>query len=315
MGIFGNLFGNREAESPELSAAIERAVSSVEPLLKKISGYPGSYREPVRVALEYARDLAARIPGPVIIDQESYARDSFVHALFPDADSVTEAICSSSALQGYLPFAGDFYALMGMRRVEKSIMGMQLSGEAIQRDVVQNMVYFTSHTLENPAASEQEARDLVAARLFDSLVDKVRKRIDAQKQTRQSMLLERDALLARVRSASAPDRGQLEAQLDSLASNLEFLVSALELSNYREHFQAVLLNPGQYLRLEQKSVVLDSMGIRREGDVSNPGEEFVFNELIGYDRRDWTVTMVKCRNVRVESFAAKLEKASRTLAV
>ena len=41
----------------------------------------------------------------------------------------------------------------------------------------------------------------------------------------------------------------------------------------------------------------------------------MFNELIGYDRRDWTVTMVNCSNLHGESFSTKLEKANRKLAI
>ena len=77
----------------------------------------------------------------------------------------------------------------------------------------------------------------------------------------------------------------------------------------------MLLHPEEYLHLDQKPIFLDSMGIMREGDGAGRGEPFMFNELIGYDRRDWTVTMVRCRNPHSESFAAKLEKAYRKLVV
>jgi len=78
MGVFGHLFGHRsEQVNPELLAAIDRAVSAVEPLLKQMSGYPDSYRKPVAAALEYARVLAASVPGPVTIDRESYAGDAY----------------------------------------------------------------------------------------------------------------------------------------------------------------------------------------------------------------------------------------------
>jgi hypothetical protein len=77
MGVFGHLFGHRsERDSPALLLAIERAVFAVEPLLKQINGYPDSYRKPVAVALEYAHRLAASVPGPVMVDLESYASDT-----------------------------------------------------------------------------------------------------------------------------------------------------------------------------------------------------------------------------------------------
>jgi hypothetical protein len=319
MGVFGHLFGHDEKKGmPELLPAIERAVSGVEPLLKQISGYPNSYRKPVAIALEYAHSLAANVPGPVVVNRESYAKDAFVHALFPAVDSVMEALCSSVAVQDYqrdFPAGDEIYALMGMRRYEKTVVGMELSGQTIQRDVVQKAVYFTSHTIENPAPSEQQARDQVAWSFFDSLVGKVKKRVELRKQGKQSQLQEKDLLMARLRTANAQARPVLEEELAKMLSSMQSTISSLELSNYMEDFDAVLLNPEQYLRLVQTPIILDSMGIRRDsGDASMPGA-IIFNDLIGFDRRDWTVTMVHCNNMHNESFATRLEQAYRKLAI
>lgn len=317
--MFKHLFGDgRDKDTPEMLPAIERAVSSVEPLLKQLSGYPDNFRKPVAKALEYAHSLAASVPGPVVVDREFYATDAFVHVIFPSIDSVTEAICSSLDLQDYLrdfPAIDELYALMGMRRFEKSMVGMELSGQTIQRDVVQKVVYFTNHTLENPAPSEQQARDRVATSFFDSLVSNVKKRVEGRKKSKQSQLLEKDLLMARLRTANAHERIALEEELAKTLSSIQSTISSLELSNYADDFEAVLLNPEQYIRLDQKPIILDSMGIRRDGDNANLGEEFMFNELIGYDRRDWTVTMVRCNNLKSESFAERLDKAYRKLAI
>ena len=314
-----HLFGHDgKKDPPELLSAIERAVSGVEPLLRQTSGYPENYRKPVINAWEYAHSLAASVPGPVVVDRESYARDAFVHVLFPSIDSVTEAFCSSLALRDSLreiPAGGELYALMGMRRFEKSMVGMDLSGQTIQRDVVQNVVYFTSHTLENPAPSEQQARNLVASSFFDCLVGKVKKRVEERKQGKKSQQLMKDLLMARLRTASNMDRPALEEELARILSSMQTTISSLELSNYTADFEAVLLNPEQYLRLDQKLIILDSRGIRRDKDGASRGEAFMFNELIGYDRRDWTVTMVNCSNLHGESFSTKLEKANRKLAI
>ena len=319
MGMFGNLFShNSKGGNPELLLSIERAVSGVEPLLKQISGYPENYRKPVSVALEYARSLAASVPGPLMIDRESYAKDAFVHVIFPDIDSLTEAICSSLALQDYLrdsPAVNELYALMGMRRFEKSMVGMELSGQTIQRDVVQKVVYFTSHTLESPAPSEQQARDMAALNFFDSLVGKVKKRVEGRKQEKQSQQLKKDMLMARLHTANELDRPALQEELGRMLNGMQATVSSLELSNYVNDFEAVLLNPEQHLRMDKKTIIMDSMGIRRDADDISRGVEFMFNELIGYDRRDWSVIMVRCSNIQGEPFSERLEKAYRKLAI
>lgn len=319
MGMFGRLFGNSgRKELAELLPIIERAVSRVEPLLKQTSGYPESYIKPVTTALEYARGLTAGIPGPVEVNRESYAKDPFVHALFPSPDFILDAFGASRAMQGYyreFSAADEVYALMGMRRCEKNMMGMALSGEVIQHDVPQKVIYFTSHTIENPAPSEKQSRDQVVWSFFDSLVGKVAKRVEAHKQEKQSQLQEKDLLMARLHAADAQARPALEKQLSEMLASMQATAGSLDLRNYIEDFEIVLMNPEQHLRLDQIAITMDRMGVRSNSGGASAGDGVIFNELIGFDRRDWTVTMVYCNNLRKESFAERLETAYRRLAI
>lgn len=207
MGVFGYLFGQDEREDmPELLPAIERAVSGVEPLLKQISGYPNSYRKPVAIALEYAHSLADSMPGPGggqsgVIRQGCLCSRAVSGCGFRYGGALLQR--GFAGLSARFPASDELYALMGMRRHEKTVVGMELSGQTIQRDVVQKAVYFTNHTIENPAPSERQARDQVAWSFFDSLVGKVKKRVGLRKQAKQSQLQERDMLMARLRTANA----------------------------------------------------------------------------------------------------------------
>ena len=319
MGIIRRLFGRsgKEDDSAVMLPAIERAVLAVEPLLKQAGGYPQRYFKPVAAALDYAHRLASEIPGPVAVDRVSYAGDAFVHALFPDVDAVSESLCTSVAVQDYLrdfPASEEFYALMGMRRFEKTVVGMEVVGQVVQHDVVQKAVYFTSHTIDNPASSEQHAREQIAMSFFDSLARKIRKRVEERKQVMHDLVLEKDMLLARMRVASAQDKPALEQELTKLLEKLQATVTSLEPGNYIDDFEAVMLRPQDHLYLKQDRITLDSMGIRRPED-AGAGEAITFNQLIGYDRRDWTVTLVHCGRLQHESFADKLDKAYRRLAI
>ena len=319
MSFFTHLFGHEsQRNDPDILPAVERAVTAVEPLLMQMSGYPKHFRKPVASALEYAHSLAVILPGPVSIDRESYAKDAFVHALFPDVNYVEEAIRNSVALEDYLrkfPASQELYALMGMRRFEKSVVGMELSGGVVQHDVVQKAVYFTSHTIENPSPSELHARELIALSLFDSLVGRVKKRVEQRKREKQEQMLQKDMLASKVRAANELDRPALEVKFAEQLNSLQATASSLELGHYVEDFEAVLLHPEEYLRLDQTPIVLDSMGIRRANDGTDQSRVILFNDLIGYDRRDWTVTMVHCNNLESESFASRLDEAYRRLSV
>lgn len=320
MGLFTHLLGlDGETAHPDLLPAIDRAVSLVEPLLKQAGGYPENYREPVATALEHARALANAVPGPVSIDREAYARDPLVHALFPSADFIHEALCASQAMWDYrrdCPIAAEVYALMGMRRCEKVVMGMELAGEVVRREVPQHVVYFTSHTIDNPAPNEEQSRQQIAWSLFDKLAAKVAQRIDRRKQAKQEQMQQKDLLMARLHTAGADHKAALELELHATLEGLQAMVDSLELHHYLADFNAVMLNPGPHLHIEPTSMILDSMGIRRDAGQESEGRPVVFSELIGFDRRDWTVTLIHCTNLRDEStFAERLESAYRKLAI
>ncbi len=319
MGLIKRFLARAQADDkPELLPAIERAVTAVAPHLKQARGYPADYRKPVAVAWEYARDLASTIPGPVVVDNDSYASDAFVHAIFPSADFIAEALHSSCALLEYhqkFPDNNEIYALMGMRREEKCLLGMELAGQVIQRGVPLNVVYFTSHTIEEPASSEQQAREQMAWNFFDKLIYRVAKRIEARKLEKQELLREKDILVARLHTASPEARPGLEAELYEILERVQSVSSSLDLDNYLEDFESVFLNPDQYLQLIQSPMFLDNMGIKKNSKDVTQGEPVVFNDLIGYDSRRWTVTMIHCRNIPHETFAARLEEAHRRLSI
>src|SRR5674476_1559273 len=95
---------------------------------------------------------------------------------------------------------------------------------------------------------------------FDNLVSKVKKRVEQRKQDRQSQLHEKDILTARLRAANEQMRPALEQELSGMISSMQSTGSLLELRNYVADFEAVLLHPEEYLRLDQTAINLDSMG-------------------------------------------------------
>jgi hypothetical protein len=150
-------------------------------------------------------------------------------------------------------------------------------------------------------------------RFFDSLVGKVKMRIDQRKRNKEALLTERNSLLPLLSAANTPAHAKAELRMTALMTELQAAVESLELKNYLADFEAVLLHPEEYLHMNQTSLILDSMGIKRTANDGEHGRALVFSELIGYDRRDWTMTIVRCVNLEYESFAKRLDKAYRSL--
>lgn len=303
MGLLGRLLGNdRGADSPQLAAAIERAVEQVEPRLRQAGGYPERYRRAVAHALDYAHGLAGQVPGPVAISREAYVSDPLVHALFASPGDVHTALCVSQAMREFRrdhPAATGVYALICMRRYTKAMLGIEMDGELLRRDVSQRAVFFTGHTLAEPGRTEAEARERIARGLFDSLVAHVRLRVEARLQERAGLEQERDEVLARLRGSPAERRGELEERLNGVLRRLAEVAASLDLRRYAEDFEAVLLAPERHVYMERTEMVLDGMGLLREPDADG-SKPIVFYDLIGRDRRRWTVAMMYCDRVQEE---------------
>lgn len=304
MGLLGWLLGSgRVADSPELSAAIERAIDLVEPRLKQAGGYPDRYRRAVAQALGYVKELAGQVPGPVHISRAAYVSDPLVHALFASPDEVHAALCVSQSMHDFRrdhPDASEVYALICMRRGTKALFGIEMDGEVLRREVPQEAVYFTNHTLADSGRTEAEARAHVAQGFFDSLVAHVRLRIEARKQEKARLEQERDELLARLHGNVAMPRAELEARLGATLRRLGQVAESLDLRRYGEDFEAVLLAPERHVFLERTVMALDDMGFLREPEV-NGARRIEFCDLIGRDRRRWTVAMMYCDQVLEEA--------------
>ncbi|MDD5366283.1 MAG: hypothetical protein PHR30_13170 [Gallionellaceae bacterium] len=304
MGLLGKLLGlDRIVDSPELSAAVERAVELVEPRLKQAGGYPERYREAVARALGYAHKLAGQVPGPVHVSRETYVSDPLVHALFASPDEVHQALCVSQSMRDFRrdhPDAGEVYALLCMRRGTKAMLGIEMDGEILRRDVPQQAVFFTDHTLADPGLTEAEARERIAQGFFDSLVAHVRLRVEARKQKKAELEQERDEVLARLHGAEPGLRRELETRLQHILHRLGQVTELLDLRRYGDDFEAVLMVPERHVYTERAEMVLDGMGLLQEPDASG-STRIEFCDLVGRDRRRWTVAMMYCDRVRDEA--------------
>lgn len=317
MGLLDRFFGNAGGnEPPSLSEAIEWAVDRVDSRLRNLGGYPDRYRKPVANALAYAQALAGKVPGPIPITTEAYASNPLVHALFAVQDDLRAAMSASRAMQSFqrdYPAANEVYALLCMRRRTKKMFGMELQGDILHRDVRQEAVFFTDYTIAEPGLTETEARERIARGFFESLIAHVLNRIEDRKLERGDLEQKRDELLARMRTAPAGPHAQHEAELRRVLNRLGEVVASLELGRYGEDFDAVLFQPDRYLYLERTEINLDSMGIVRGPDASGSAE-IDFCDLIGRDRRRWTVIMMYCDHVKDgASIADRLDSAERWL--
>lgn len=313
--FFKSLFSglNGAAPNPELDAAVERVVQAIEPKLKFAGGYPQRYRNAVANALAYAQDLARQVPGPVAVSREAYTRDPFVRAIFATPDEFQSALCNSRAMHDYLKggscgIGSPLYAVLGMRRREKGVIGMEVVGDQVRHDVAQTAVNFSSHTLSNIAQSEADSRELLTWSFIDSLLGQIGEHIEQLRQAKLDTERRCNEIAARLHTADAPQREQLQKEQEASQAELRAATDKLDLNRYPGYIDAVLLQPQAHLRLERVTLCIDDMGIKCEAE---RGREIVCFDLIGRDRRRWCVALLHCQSPGLVPMSERLEQASR----
>ena len=104
-------------------------------------------------------------------------------------------------------------------------------------------------------------------------------------------------------------------RLAGLLDQLRQATAAIDLRGYGDDFDAVLHHPEDWVRLEQATLSLDTMNVKQMECRTPPAHSLVFSDLIGLDRRHWTVLLVRCQPKPIASLAERLHEAHRWLSI
>ncbi len=281
---------------PRIESLVARAVEQIDPRLKSFSNYPCAYRPAIIMAMQYAKQLAASLPEPIDLSPSRFAQQPLLHALFTSTEGIYCTVRESQEIKNYCrehgkPAGGELFALMGMRRREKTVFGRELSGDMVQPDVQQTMIYFEAHTLMLPTTNRDEFRSRLETHLFDSLIKSLRDQIAQAVAQRHELEVERDIIAAHRHSAGGREGG-VEEKLQAIRRQLKTLDEEYSLGNYSALMNQFFDEREQYLRLEQKELPIDMRGVMRDSKGRLAGR-FVFYDLVGRDRRRWTLCPVR----------------------
>ena len=307
------------APALEVDRAVTRALDSVEPKLKFAGGYPRRYRLAIRQALKYAAELASQVPGPLAAEPDRFVSNPTLRAFFATPDHIQEALAQSRAIHDFQrkgDVAGKpFYGLLGMRRTEKNVLGMEIQDGMLRRDVAQTVITFADHTLTCAAQNETEAREKLMWSFFDSLMGRVK----AERETWRNEQFELERSLAALQPGrgAAPGMGNSTASVEmtALSNQIRSLVQLQKFDRAPEQFSRIVDDPKRYLRLETKRYHFDAMGVVRPLGFVEATNLVEFKDLIGRDRRIWTISLVRFTYPEQADFSRRLEQASRWLAI
>jgi len=297
--LFQSFFGGEDKQGhyPEslIEAAIERAVDGTDSRLRLLPGYRKHLRDPVIHAIDHVVALVDGLPAPLAAGRNDFSADPRLATLFVSAEQMLDMLGRDRAMTHFLKEASAgaerLTALLLAERIEKNVLGMDLAGEQVRRDVAQLTVSFRNHRVVDVADNEAETRRQLKRRAFDHLLSLALARIVEVREERTDLARQRDVLRHKLamleRSGWSFDEGEatpsepasLQAELADIEIELERLGSDAGVLN--THLDIVvdqLAQAEQLLQRETLHLRLDSMNIQRETQDA-AGRDIVMPEI------------------------------------
>lgn len=292
--LLQSIFGGGEVKGayPEsiVKMAIERAVDGTDPWLRSVSGYKKKLRPAVIHAIDHVIALVNELPPPIPVGLQSGGDDPLLKAFFISLDEMRKVFGTDRVLAGFLRGAAvvpeKVVALLVMAMDEKVILGAELSGDIVVRDVPQMTVSFDGHRLVDPSGDQDETRRMLMRRAYDNLLKYALRRITATKTERKDLARRHALLQSKLSilerggwgfegsgSADSSDVPGLEEQIRQIeAQLLEIGRDYRMLEVYLDILIEVLGRPEEHLWAQKETLILDSMGIKRNQLTSNAHE-------------------------------------------
>ncbi|PWB61297.1 MAG: hypothetical protein C3F17_13160 [Bradyrhizobiaceae bacterium] len=292
--IFAGASGNEAGHPAELvNRAVDRALDATDPRIRAVSGFRKKLEPAVVRAIDHVKALALGMPAPVEASHATYGDDARLAAFFASPDRMSEVFGADRALIEYLANpAGTgtepILALLLVERTEKKVLGMAVQGDHVQRDVAQVQVSFDRHRLVDPSENEDGLRRAIGRRAYDQLLAMALARIAEVGGERESLEASQSVLRAKLRALKSarwdfteggeepPDPDALEAKLAEIEGQLAATgTGSMAIPRHLEILVETLSKPGDALRVEPLTILMDRMGIRQ----ASPGATTVELQL------------------------------------
>jgi hypothetical protein len=280
--------------STAIQSTVERVVDGTDGRIRLVSGYRNKLQDVIRSSLAFADELVEQIPGSIEVNRHTFVSDPYVNAYFANVADMRTIFSHSSEIKDFMEGYGDneameCCALLCMHMSEKTVLGMELSGDILKKDVCQLAINFTDHRIYAPAPREPETRQGLKQCLFDGLVTNALERITQMRlqsfklkselqilksrQRRQQMALQKSA-----DAATSSGYAETCRQLEQLETELAKTPLATPQAAM-EQVLTVFKNPEDFVRLRKFSLTLNKMGILVGENSGQPCNELNLTEV------------------------------------
>ena len=181
---------------------------------------------------------------------------------------------------------GRIYALLGVEREERRVLGVGLVGDTLRRDVQQVVVNFRNHRFLVPAPDEAATRWELKKRTFDHLIAAALQQLIVAREKREKLTQEQKLLRRKLKTLEAAHWGMgpllsgeepsqvdvpaVEKRIGEVEAELARIgTKGTNLDDYLAGIVATLNRPEEHLRISPFSVTLNLMAVKvKEGSDS-----------------------------------------------
>jgi hypothetical protein len=318
--VVSTLFGQADvkdaAEQRLLADTIEMIVDTVEPRVRLHPSYRKKLQGCVSATIAYLRSAGKTPLEPVLLTRAKWGEDARVNAFFARADDVPVFLGRSGELRAFFDDpanagVGEAFALLGMRKEEKTIFAPRLEGAILTQDVAQTVVNFSDHRLVAPSATEQQTRLEVGRRIVRRLAQVALSRIVALDQKAVGLQQQKGYLSTRLRMLNLARDGmegivddpatiseQIRAVERELKETMEGYVEAKSrlatLEGYISEIHDVFSHPEAHVALTQSDLRINRMGIKLDDATEERHNALTLAELSVGDTLRGAVALVRC---------------------
>ena len=279
---------------------VDSVVDSIDSNIRLAPGYRKKLWSSIQSSLDYTDELVDRIPGVIDVNSSTFTADPYVNAFFTNVSDLQSVFSHSSEIQDYMDDTrynnASCCALLCMQRTEKTVFGIELSGDMLKKDVRQVAVSFSDHRVYSPATNETETRNGLRQCMFQGLVTNALERITQMKLASHRLQTEHRMLHSRLRhyrqqamtdhkddrTAARLEReiGESERELESLENKLIETPPVLTPSILLGQVMEVFDTPDDFVKTRKVKLMLNKMGIKIDRDSSQPGNRLTLTEVL-----------------------------------
>lgn len=282
----------------KLQGTIEHVVDEINPRIRAIGDYRKKLRPCVQSSLEYCSELVNHVPDSIEVSSQSWRKEPVVRALFSGVEDLRDVFSQSKEIHDFFDQHADAdncHVLLSTELRERTVLGMEMHGDVLKRDVKQIAVSFTDHRVVKPSVNESELKKNLEQRAFDNLIRYALENITELLAARHSLeeqqrLMKMQLKVAHLKNKSLEhligDRHSGTINIEAMRQQAEHAGETLKqararlttLDDYIDRIDEVLGQPQTHLNVRPISMCLNEMNIKQDEKSSGAGKVLNLSE-------------------------------------